>query len=197
MSVDRYYTPPHLARVMVGLANPRPGDHVLEPSAGDGALFAQIAPTGAWTLAFDIEASPTSGYSIRRADFLTLVPAGYPAIDFAIMNPPYKNSLDLQFVERVLEWAPVVVALLRSSVLHGKAWHRRVWSKHTLSDVIYCGRVAFSGPDAVAKKGDGAGKPCGARHDFVIVKIERGRWPYARPQPDVCTRWLYDISEAA
>lgn len=52
---DQWWTPPELAREMVRLAGVQPGDHVLEPSAGAGAIVEALLEAGATVEAHELD----------------------------------------------------------------------------------------------------------------------------------------------
>jgi predicted RNA methylase len=204
MSLDRYYTPPHVARVMVELLDPAPFAHILEPSCGEGALLRALDCSSRSGMAYAFDIDPAVKMCERAANIANFLEWPVGRADACIMNPPFHKGLDLRFVVRALEWSPIVVALLRDCTTGLKGWHEQVWSKHTITDRIYCGRLIFDGPDAVAKKGKAKGKRVNSHHSFMIVRIERGRrlpdyrgsmaaYNAAHRQQRPLEQWLYDI----
>ena len=104
---------------------------------------------------------------VVEADFLstTLAP-----VDVVCMNPPYEGGLDGAFLERAMELAPRVVALLRLNALVGQERHERVWSRigrgWHLDVVAYLARrPVFLAAGAATD---------GAKSDFVAVRLTRG-----------------------
>jgi phospholipid N-methyltransferase len=100
-------TPAHVAARMVDLARIEPGDRVLEPSAGTGALLRAI---GAAPFAFPrvtaVEIDPTLAQSLRqqwpavevlRQDFLS-ADRPLPSFDVVLMNPPFANAADVRHI---------------------------------------------------------------------------------------------------
>ncbi|MFC8886625.1 class I SAM-dependent methyltransferase [Streptomyces cinereoruber] len=95
-------TPPALAVQVCDLAGIRPGDAVLEPSAGSGALTAEIARRGGVIDA--VESDEFRADMLRQqgdcrrvfaADFLKLDPLEYEeGFDRVVMNPPFTGGLD-------------------------------------------------------------------------------------------------------
>lgn len=95
-----FQTPAALAERMVQLANIQPGDSVLEPSAGLGAIASQI-----WRVHPELdvcEANPdranflvAQGYKLASLDFIWYSMKQYDKI---IMNPPFEECQDIDHV---------------------------------------------------------------------------------------------------
>lgn len=95
-----YETPPEIAARMAVYVNVRPGELVLEPSVGSGALLRPLIGTSCVITAFDIapERDPELFEVVRRfppfsvfreyRDFLTINPKEYRPVDVVLMNPP-------------------------------------------------------------------------------------------------------------
>ena len=132
--VDELFpTPADLADRMVALADVHPGERVLEPSAGTGALidavnrvpgFAQdiashiLAIEHNGPLACALAARRTPRITVTQADFLLLEPQDYESVDVVLMNPPFSDqyahvSHALQF----LKPAGRLVAVMSSGAL--------------------------------------------------------------------------------
>ena len=100
-------TPADIARQMVALAEIQPGDRVLEPSAGTGAILdavARHAPKCGAVLAVEInlrlaarlrEAHPLT--VVYTADFLDWQPDA--PLDRIVMNPPFELGADIAHIE--------------------------------------------------------------------------------------------------
>ncbi|MCX4550573.1 MULTISPECIES: rRNA adenine N-6-methyltransferase family protein [unclassified Streptomyces] len=97
-----YATPPALVTQIVDAAGIRVGDTVLEPSAGAGALTADIASRGGLVDAVELDERRAAilraqgdCQKVMQTDFLSLDPLdreeGYDRI---VMNPPFNNGLD-------------------------------------------------------------------------------------------------------
>jgi predicted RNA methylase len=120
-----FQTPPALAARMVELAEVKPGDVLLEPSAGLGRIIDPALAAGARVLA--VEVSPDLSGELFRAyegkdvrllqrDFLTVRPAyeGNAAlivkdlaevrIDRVVMNPPFHMRADIAHVRHALRF---------------------------------------------------------------------------------------------
>ena len=98
-------TPPAIAAKAVELAEIGPGDIVLEPSAGTGALLdaIQAAAPGASTIAVEIngglcEILRQKGFAPQQADFLEL--EDLAPVDRAIMNPPFDRGADVKHIRK-------------------------------------------------------------------------------------------------
>lgn len=100
-----YPTPPTLAAYVVDLARVQPGEKVLEPSAGMGALVEPLVARGAAVTA--IEVSPEraaylehvwapKGVRVGTGDFLAMQPTSpqvpYGGFDVVVMNPPFSTE---------------------------------------------------------------------------------------------------------
>lgn len=162
-ALSQWHTPTWLARRMVAWADLLPGARVLEPSAGGGAIVAEI-PLGVDVTAVEIdprwlpvlrERCPEAG--VIASDFLAL----YPAVrfDVAVMNPPLDGGVGVQHVAHALQFAPRVVSLLRAGDLHGKA-RRSFWQSVRLDGVAWCSERPVFGGD-------------GGQTEFVVVDVRR------------------------
>ncbi|MFI5629190.1 class I SAM-dependent methyltransferase [Streptomyces sp. NPDC051664] len=95
-------TPPSLVTQVVDLAGVCAGMSVLEPSAGSGAMTAEIAKRGGVVDAVELDSHRAGllreqGDSRRvvERDFLDLDPLDYAeGFDRVVMNPPFSNGLD-------------------------------------------------------------------------------------------------------
>lgn len=97
-----FRTPPDLARWIVECAGVKPGDVVLEPSAGDGAVARVAVQHGAVVHCIEIdpgryrELAQHQYGSVHLGDFLE-TPAS-PLYDAVLMNPPFHDRADVQHV---------------------------------------------------------------------------------------------------
>ncbi|MFI5831103.1 class I SAM-dependent methyltransferase [Streptomyces sp. NPDC051578] len=119
-------TPAAVVKRLVELAAVAPGMHVLEPSAGSGAVASAAAAAGA--VVDCIERDP--GYAaalteagtartIRVADFLTATPE--PLYDRVLMNPPFTKGADMAHVQHALRFLKptgLLVAVMSCAVTH-------------------------------------------------------------------------------
>jgi predicted RNA methylase len=143
-TAEQFFTPPHVARSMAVRAGIVDATHVLEPSAGSGALVEAATAYGATVTA--IERDPLLLPALRRsgdarlghlrvyeADFMTWTPpvreeanesVYFPArIDVVLMNPPFSRGTDAEHVTRALGFlAPggVLVSVMSPHYLVGQ-----------------------------------------------------------------------------
>lgn len=101
-------TPAALAERVVEAADIRPGDSVLEPSAGTGALI-EALPEGAEVQAVEVNYSLVSALtnrfpavSVVQADFMQW--ESQQRFDKIIMNPPFANQQDIDHVTHALKF---------------------------------------------------------------------------------------------
>jgi protein-L-isoaspartate O-methyltransferase len=120
ISADQLFpTPASLARRMVQIASIQPGQRVLEPSAGTGAIASEIARnTGGTLLCVEINRAladglTRNGYVVECADFLQCN-GQLGAFDRIVMNPPFANGQDIAHIKHALTLlnpAGILVAL--------------------------------------------------------------------------------------
>lgn len=187
LSKSQWYTPPKLAERMWSwwvthqtAARPDMRWHVLEPSAGNGSLVRAVLASDvvARVHAFELDPrnvellkqlvpKPGCVLDVEQGDFLLAPVVGRYHV--ALMNPPYEDGQDVDFVLRALAWAPVVVGVFRSAIVHGDDRYQRLWRwvdptrGRWLSD-----RPAFGTGD----------KSDSARSDFIVLELvmrERAR----------------------
>jgi tRNA G37 N-methylase Trm5 len=102
-----FHTPKDLAERMVHLAGIKPGDRVLEPSAGEGAIALAAQSAGAIVTAIEIR--PEAVLKLNQvlitpalcSDFMK-VPAGDDTYEVILMNPPFTRNQDIQHVQHAL-----------------------------------------------------------------------------------------------
>lgn len=168
-ALDQWFTPPDIARRMVAeaarwcLLPPR----VLEPSSGAGAISECLArrfPFAELTR-YEIDPALCARTGATEADFLRV--DGSLRWDLCVMNPPYSNGRDGEFLAKAAEQCEVVVALIRTHALHGVDRHAAVWSKRGARRVnLFVRRPSFDGPTD--------GNP---QHEFCVVVIGPGIIP--------------------
>jgi predicted RNA methylase len=146
-SLSQWDTQPETARELVTWAGVRPGDRVLEPSAGKGNVVRALMDAGASVTAIEIDRSRALLCGARAGCFLeyaAVTPFG--AFSVVVGNPPYERNLDLGFVLAGLRLAPRVVFVLRLAFLEGKERYARLWSKYQLAGLRVCSeRERFEG----------------------------------------------------
>lgn len=178
LSKSQYFTPPELAERVVEWCDltdwtvPGQTPHryrVLEPSAGNGALVRPLVAAGAEVYAVEIDERYCDALDllnprhIECADFLTLA-EGPGRFDLCVMNPPYEHGQDVAFVLHALKFAPRVVGIFRSQILHGKARKRDLWAHVRPTRIAYLSERPDFGGDY------------GAMTDFVVLElVERTR----------------------
>jgi type I restriction-modification system DNA methylase subunit len=96
-------TPPEIAQRMVNMLDLKPGDKVLEPSAGQGGILDQL-PKGTQVvigeiLPENIRVLKTKGYTVNFDNFLGVEIEGITKV---IMNPPFENQQDVEHVTHAL-----------------------------------------------------------------------------------------------
>lgn len=106
----KFFTYPETAAFMVDLLDPQPGQVILEPSAGNGALVKAIKNKCNQAIVFaceldsewksDLYAAGASVVVIK--DFMEY--PTWPKHSACIANPPFGNGIDLEaHVERMIE----------------------------------------------------------------------------------------------
>lgn len=122
-------TPRALAERMAEEAGLKPGDKILEPSAGTGRLIDAAIASGWSGECLAVEINPHlatallakydgAGVLVHHGDFLTLEP-GLCRFDKVIMNPPFADSADIRHVRhaaRFLKPGGRLVAIMSAGV---------------------------------------------------------------------------------
>jgi len=104
LTVERdgfFETPLEVVNRMMLFADTRPGDIVLEPSAGLGAIAKHIKSTGAEIFCVEkneqrAKALSEMGYQVMNEDFLNIKPER--KYDVVVMNPPFEELQDISHV---------------------------------------------------------------------------------------------------
>jgi len=152
-AVDLFPTPPELAARVAELAELQPGQRVLEPSAGTGALIAPALDAGAAVQAVEqcsslvdhlrerfarerfIDPACTGAergrLSVFCADFLAINPMQLGQFDAVLMNPPFGQAADIRHIQharRFLKPGGRLVAICaagprQAEALRGQAEH--------------------------------------------------------------------------
>ncbi|AUX94276.1 methyltransferase [Mixta gaviniae] len=122
-------TPPEVVRHVIHLADIRDGMHVLEPSAGQGAI-AKAAHSAAADVMIDMyELMPANNDALhalnlrlsgigKPVDFLTVEPN--PVYDRVVMNPPFSRQADIKHVTHALKFLKtdgLLVSVMASPVV--------------------------------------------------------------------------------
>ncbi len=105
-----FETPAELCRRMVELGNLTPSSRVLEPSAGTGNILRAIG-NGPDKVAVEINpamidklARAGSGLLIHEGDFLNLSTDDLGTFDACLMNPPFRNRLDIIHIQHAVKF---------------------------------------------------------------------------------------------
>lgn len=103
MQIDGYYsTPPEVVSRLLEAADIQPGETVLEPGAGSGAIL-DMLPEGAEASAYEIspplrEILQAKGHELEGSDFMEADTT--PRFDKVVMNPPFEQLQDIDHVRR-------------------------------------------------------------------------------------------------
>lgn len=99
----QFYTPADIAQLVIMAARIKPGDEVLEPSAGRGDIAAAAVVAGATVDCVEIDdknaaflADDRRYRMVMRRDFLGMAPL--PVYDAVIGNPPFAKQADIHHV---------------------------------------------------------------------------------------------------
>lgn len=118
-------TPDVLAKNLVGLAEVQAGMHVLEPSAGEGAIAHHLLCRGASVVM--VELDPGRAQLLRgmggdrivvETDFLGLTPE--PIFDRVVANPPFAKRADIHHVRhayKFLKPGGMLVSIMSAGVM--------------------------------------------------------------------------------
>lgn len=107
---QQFDTPRDLAWRMARMADIKPGHHVLEPSAGEGALISAIHQAQPEATVYWCEVDPKRQRIIHsrfpaahrtEGDFLHL--AGVKVYDRIVANPPFTANQDIKHVTKMVE----------------------------------------------------------------------------------------------
>lgn len=100
-------TPPHIVQQMINLADIQPDSRILEPSAGTGAILDGLAQHGVDLLNVEaVELNHALADALRekypyasQGDFLQYGTSAAAGFDRILMNPPFKNGIDIKHIE--------------------------------------------------------------------------------------------------
>jgi|SRR5215831_198064 len=104
-----FFTPSPIAIEVATLADVK-GKHVLEPSAGEGALATACLQLGALEITcIEINVDRVLhlrqlGFSTLGADFLKERPERWEPYERIVMNPPFRQGQDVKHVTQALKW---------------------------------------------------------------------------------------------
>lgn len=99
---EKFFTPERVAKFMVELVDPKPGQAILEPSAGNGAIVKAIHSHEPKTIIFAIEVNEKYRADLKLAGAKIVVIRDWMEVpeyakwNSCIANPPFGNGIDLQ-----------------------------------------------------------------------------------------------------
>jgi predicted RNA methylase len=171
VALSQWFTPERLAARLVRWACVRPHMHVLEPSAGDGAIekAIRLSCDTAFITAIEIDPAFANKHGFICEDYLA-APAPITRYDLAILNPPYEDGADGKFLAKAMDESERVVALCRLNVVTGKARHERVWSRVDDGSWTLSGLAFLVGRPSFLAAGLATDSPLS---DFVAIKLRR------------------------
>jgi len=117
-------SPPAVVKRLLQLADIQPGQRVLEPSAGKGAIAYACADAGAVVDCYELMEANFVALAgdqrlgpVRHMDFLAQAPEA--SYDRVVMNPPFMKQLDIKHVLHALKFLKsggLLVSVMASSV---------------------------------------------------------------------------------
>lgn len=174
LSLSQWFTPPDVAAAVARFARIRPGDRVLEPAAGEGALVRAAVELGAVVEAWDcdrrcVPSLKAAGASdIVVGDFMRAMPpmrprdGGGSGWDLALANTPYEDGQDVAFVLHGFRFVPRYVGIFRSAIVHGDERYERLWRWTDITRGKWLRKRPRFGRGKVADT---------ARSDFVVLEL--------------------------
>lgn len=181
-ALDQFFTPPALAKEIVGWADIKPKAKILEPSCGVGNLVRWM-PRDAQVTALDIdpdvfddwdeEARDRWGMGLDPVcDFLQYRAAS-DAYDMAIMNPPYgyvgsgkmRQAADRLHVQHALRMCPEVICHVRANFLWGtERWNHVMRFVEVVKMAVLVHRPSYHGPAVTGS---------GGHHEMAVYHLRR------------------------
>jgi len=151
-SLSQFYTPPRIAQRMVQSVGDVRLFRVLEPSCGLGALLKPLAERGSGRIASDVlsfgpmvvdavdidarniewckanvASNDDADLRYECGDYLKRPQPMEAFYDLGLVNPPYENGQDGEFLAKMMRECIRIVALIRTESLHGVARYEQVW----------------------------------------------------------------------
>lgn len=165
VGIDFFPTPKAEGVRMAALAGIKPGDLVLEPSAGNGNLADAARAAGAQVDVVEISSQlrdilTAKGYNVVAHDFMELDLA--PKYDAILMNPPFSNRRDAEHIQRAFQMLKPggrLAAIAGEGVFIGsdaKAVQFRAWLEEHGAEVEALGAGTFKAKDLLAQTGANA-----------------------------------------
>lgn len=187
-SVGQWWTPLPVARRACELAGVKRGTRVLELGAGVGNIARAAISMGAEVTA--VELDPAHEDALRRVvDQRGQVVIGdvftvdlWPH-DVVVMNPPWERKLELRFLLRALELAPIVAAVVSADALHSGG-------RAELARMIRVRHIEHCVPRVIYARG-------GGQEETNIVVASRRVRPRAPGERDECTVGWFDWKAGA
>ncbi len=181
--LDQWFTDPKLAQEFVDWSNIKPGDRVVEPTAGCGNLVKPLLKAGAEVHAYELDVEWVAylrkhfpeATTYDACDFLKVLPPrlkNEPLFDVSVMNPPLSKGMDGVFLAHLgLRWAKRTCALIQTRTLHSIERRKMVWwNVRVLRLKFISDRPSF-----------GRGSPM---RDFSFVEIEPRVTPRTGPDEE-------------
>ncbi len=112
-----FFTPKAIASQVVALADIKPGEKCLEPSAGVGNLVTEMEKIGAKITAYELNPEYyltlqelnsfkyAGKFNVQNCDFLSVLPS--PQFDKVIQNPPFDKSLWVKHLSHAFKFLKV------------------------------------------------------------------------------------------
>ncbi len=176
VQLSQWFTPPELALVAAKLV-PRGCTRILEPSAGTGNLIAALADVHGADIVQHVDAveldAELAAHLRGRFETLPVYEGNYlerpaPAHPYecTLMNPPYENGQDGEFLAKAMQESLRIVAVLRANTLFGDGrtegiWKNPLWS---LTRIVRCS----ARPRFATRHNETTDSP---RHDFVAIRM--------------------------
>jgi 2-polyprenyl-3-methyl-5-hydroxy-6-metoxy-1,4-benzoquinol methylase len=119
-----YATPKKVAKILIDRAGLCPGDKVLEPSCGEGALLEAMAGHGVKALGIEINAerwktTKAKGFSALQTNFLTL--NAPDQFDKVVLNPPFYGKHYLKHIHKAVDCCKIGGTV--AAILPASAWY--------------------------------------------------------------------------
>lgn len=113
-TLEQFFTPPEIAERLSQAVGLRAHDHVLEPSAGEGALLERPLQLGCFITAVELDERlamklrdrllRTCGCGVWQSDFEAWEPVARAPISVVLMNPPFSRGQDARHVMRAFDF---------------------------------------------------------------------------------------------
>lgn len=188
-ALDRYYTPPGVARACVdALELESAPQRTLEPSIGCGAFARAALERWPDTELWGVDLDPAAA-GLQLPDRRRRIVGDWPSVassfsshkqacpDLVIGNPPYRDA-ESHVRAAIGTGAQAVAFLLRLGFLAGRARGAGLWAEHPPAEVhVLVGRPSFSANGRTDSQ------------EYALF-VWRSAWlPFARQPPII--RWLY------